>query len=136
MKPSRIFTKAKSWTLPSMAQMSREPSASTPTEGLELRGPIGGYFVWDADMGGPLLLAAGGSGVVPLRAMLRHRAASSAQVAAKLIYSSRTWEDIIFREELERLGASSNGPKVNPHADDEPAARMERLWAPVQRTGP
>jgi ferredoxin-NADP reductase len=83
-----------------------------PGDALELRGPIGGYFVWEADMGGPLLLVAGGSGIVPLRAMLRHRAASSPQVAAKLIYSSRTWEDIIFREELERLGASSNGPGV------------------------
>jgi ferredoxin-NADP reductase len=81
-------------------------------DALELRGPIGGYFVWEADMGGPLQLVAGGSGVVPLMAMLRHRAASSSHVAAKLIFSSRSFEDIIFREELERLSTSANGPEV------------------------
>jgi ferredoxin-NADP reductase len=83
-----------------------------PGDALELRGPIGGYFVWEANASGPLLLVAGGSGIVPLMAMLRHRAASSSEVAVKLIYSSRTWEDIIFREELERLSVSSNGPEV------------------------
>jgi ferredoxin-NADP reductase len=79
---------------------------------LELRGPIGGYFVWEADTGGLLLLLAGGSGIVPLMAMLRHRAASRSKAAARLIYSSRTWEDVIFRDELERLSASSHGPEV------------------------
>jgi ferredoxin-NADP reductase len=81
-------------------------------DALELRGPIGGYFVWEPNTGGPLLLVAGGSGIVPLMAILRHRAASSSPVAVKLVYSSRTWEDIIFRDELERLSASSNGPEV------------------------
>ncbi len=70
---------------------------------LELRGPIGGYFVWDVSLGGPLLLVAGGSGVVPLLAMLRHRAAAGSDVPARLLFSSRTWQDVIFREELERL---------------------------------
>jgi len=79
---------------------------------LELRGPIGGYFVWEAGMGGPLLLVAGGSGVVPLMAMLRHRAGSNSKAASKLIYSSRAWEDVIFRDELERLSASPDGPEV------------------------
>ncbi|TME63791.1 MAG: oxidoreductase, partial [Chloroflexi bacterium] len=60
----------------------------------EVRGPIGGYFVWDAASGGPLLLVAGGSGVVPLMAMLRHRAASRANVPARLLYSSRTFDDV------------------------------------------
>jgi ferredoxin-NADP reductase len=78
-----------------------------PGDPLELRGPIGGYFVWEIEMGGPLLLVAGGSGVVPLMAMLRHRAASRSEVAAKLIYSSRTREDIIFRDELEQFAARS-----------------------------
>ena len=72
----------------------------------ELRGPIGGWFVWDADGAtDPLLLVAGGSGVVPLMAMLRHRRAAGSIVPAKLLYSSRTVEDIIYREELETLGA-------------------------------
>ena len=81
-------------------------------DALELRGPIGGYFVWEARMGGPLLLVAGGSGIVPLTAMLRHRAATASTVPARLIYSSRTWEDIIFREELERLSSGPDGPEV------------------------
>ena len=79
---------------------------------LELRGPIGGYFVWEAQMGEPLLLVAGGSGVVPLMAMLRHRAASGATVGARLVYSSRSWEDVIYRDELEQLASVPNGPEV------------------------
>jgi ferredoxin-NADP reductase len=72
-----------------------------PGDGLELRGPIGGYFVWDAEEGSPLLLVAGGSGVVPLRAMLRHRQRSGSDVPARLLYSSRTLEDVIYRTELD-----------------------------------
>jgi ferredoxin-NADP reductase len=78
---------------------------------LELRGPIGGYFVWEAALGGPLLLVAGGSGIVPLMAMLRHRAtalvAESMQarhdVPARLLYSARRWDDVFYRRELARL---------------------------------
>jgi ferredoxin-NADP reductase len=69
----------------------------------EIRGPIGGYFVWEPDRGGPLLLVAGGSGVVPLMAMARHRAATGSTVPARLLLSSRTWEDAIYRDELARL---------------------------------
>src|SRR5689334_22050084 len=65
---------------------------------IEVRGPIGGYFVWEAAMGGPLLLVAGGSGLVPLMAMLRHRMAAGAAVATRLLYSSRTPEDVIYRD--------------------------------------
>jgi ferredoxin-NADP reductase len=83
-----------------------------PGDVIELRGPIGGYFVWEARIGGPLLLVAGGSGIVPLMAMLRHRAASGSTEPARLIYSSRSFEDIIFREELERLTARSDGVEV------------------------
>ena len=72
---------------------------------LELRGPIGGFFVWDRSFGGPLLLIAGGSGVVPLRAILRHRAAARSDVPARLLYSSRTLEDVIYGDELNRLAA-------------------------------
>ena len=83
-----------------------------PGDVIELRGPIGGYFVWEARIGGPLLLVAGGSGIVPLMAMLRHRTASGSTEPARLIYSSRSFEDIIFREELERLSARSDGVEV------------------------
>ena len=72
----------------------------------ELRGPIGGYFVWDHDGSTePLFLVAGGSGVVPLMAMLRHRRAVGSTVPAKLLYSSRSLDDVIYRDELDRLGA-------------------------------
>jgi ferredoxin-NADP reductase len=73
-------------------------------DGLELRGPIGGYFVWDGDDGAPLLLLGGGSGVVPLRAMLRHRQRSGSPVSARLLYSARTLADVIYRRELDAVG--------------------------------
>lgn len=73
---------------------------------LELRGPIGGYFTWNVANGGPLLLIAGGSGIVPLMAMLRHRAAQDSTVPTRLLYSSRDFDDIIYRTELERLTAA------------------------------
>jgi ferredoxin-NADP reductase len=72
---------------------------------LELRGPIGGYFVWDTADGGPLLLLAGGSGIVPLRAMLRHRERTGSTVPVRLLYSSRSLPDVIYRAELDKLGA-------------------------------
>jgi ferredoxin-NADP reductase len=73
---------------------------------LELRGPIGGYFVWEPGSGGPLLLVSGGSGIVPLMAMLRHRAASGGGEPTRLLHSSRTVADVLYREELERLAAA------------------------------
>lgn len=76
---------------------------------IELRGPIGGHFVWDFPDGGPLVLVGGGSGIVPLMAMLRHRALASADVRrslpARLLYSSRAWSEVIYRDELARLAA-------------------------------
>jgi ferredoxin-NADP reductase len=74
-------------------------------DSLELRGPIGGYFAWEQSLGGPLFLVAGGSGIVPLRAMLRHRAAIGSSVPARLLYSSRSLEDVIYRDDLDRLAA-------------------------------
>jgi len=73
---------------------------------VEVRGPIGGYFVWEPDLGGPLLLIAGGSGVVPLMAMLRERSASASSVPAVLLTSARTVEDLIYRDELTALAAA------------------------------
>jgi len=70
---------------------------------IELRGPIGGYFVWEPSQGGPLFLVAGGSGVVPLMAMIRVRAAAKSNAQTRLLFSSRSWDDVIYREELERL---------------------------------
>ena len=74
-----------------------------PGDLVELRGPVGGYFVWDDSLGGPLLLIGGGSGVVPLRAMLRHHQASGSTVPVRMLYSARTLDDVIYRNELERL---------------------------------
>lgn len=74
---------------------------------VELRGPIGGYFAWDVADGGPLLLVGGGSGVAPLMAMIRQRAAAGSDVATRLLYSSRSFEEIIYREELDRLAIES-----------------------------
>jgi ferredoxin-NADP reductase len=69
----------------------------------EVRGPIGGYFVWRSEAADPLLLVGGGSGVVPLRAMLRHRTRSASRIPARLLYSSRSLADVIYRAELEQL---------------------------------
>jgi ferredoxin-NADP reductase len=70
---------------------------------IELRGPVGGYFVWEPASGGPLLLVGGGSGVVPLMAMIRARDAVVGDAEARLLASSRGWDEIIYREELDRL---------------------------------
>ena len=70
---------------------------------IELRGPVGGYFVWEPSLGGPVLLAGGGSGVVPLMAMVRLRAATGRDAEMRLLLSSRGWDDVIYRDELERL---------------------------------
>lgn len=75
---------------------------------LELRGPIGGWFVWEPQDGGPLLLAGGGSGVVPLAAMLRERVRAGSSVPAQLILSARTQADVYYRGELERLVAADD----------------------------
>jgi len=79
---------------------------------IEVRGPIGGYFVWDASMAEPLLLIAGGSGVVPLMSMLRHRAAAGANNPTALLYSSRSFDDVIYSNELDSLSKANGGPQI------------------------
>ncbi|HTU27796.1 MAG TPA: ferredoxin reductase [Solirubrobacteraceae bacterium] len=74
-----------------------------PGDELEVRGPIGGYFAWEDRMTGPVLLVGGGSGVVPLRSMLRHHRASQSTLETRLIYSVRSPEDVIYRDELTEL---------------------------------
>jgi ferredoxin-NADP reductase len=83
---------------------------------VELRGLIGGYFVWSANdeknEGLALFLVAGGSGIAPLMAMIRHRAYAVKKVPTKLLYSSRSFEDVIYREELDRLARNDSSLSV------------------------
>ena len=100
---------------------------------LELRGPIGGYFNWRNENGGPLLLIAGGSGLVPLMAMLRHRAATASTVDARLLLSARSLEDVLYREELGKL-AAGDGLAVHYTLTREPPAGLGRV-RPADRCG-
>jgi ferredoxin-NADP reductase len=118
-----------------------------PRDLLELRGPVGGYFTWDsARDGGPLFLVAGGSGVVPLMCMLRHRAATRNHVPVRLLYSSRTLEEIFYRDELQRMAAGDADLKIVATLTREQPAdwrghtgRIDRdllvsvAWSPQQR---
>jgi len=83
-----------------------------PGDRIEVRGPIGGYFIWDGATNEPLLLIAGGSGIVPLMAMLRHRAARAIKPPARLLYSARSFEDIIYYDKLENLLKEKDGLKI------------------------
>jgi len=81
-------------------------------DGLEIRGPIGGYFVWEARDMRPVFLAAGGSGVVPLMAIIRHRIAVGSSTPMRLLYSSRSLDDVIYRVELDQVAANDNGIEI------------------------
>jgi ferredoxin-NADP reductase len=94
-----------------------------PGDSIDVRGPIGGHFIWRAEDGGPILLIGGGSGVVPLMAMLRYRATMAPVTPALLVYSARTWEELIFREEL--LSAAAREPNL--------ALRVTTTRGPRQR---
>ena len=91
---------------------------------LELRGPIGGHFAWSVKDGGPLMCIGGGSGIVPLMAMLRHRATASEEIRraipARLLYSSRSWSELIYRDELARLAAADPSLIVSHTITREP----------------
>ena len=112
---------------------------------LELRGPVGGYFVWEESFSGPLLLLGGGSGVVPLRSMLRHHRATESTVPARLLYSARSLPEVIYRAEL--IGMRGNGmvdirftlTREQPEGWDGYARRIDRdlleevAWLPSER---
>jgi ferredoxin-NADP reductase len=85
-----------------------------PGDELELRGPVEGYFVWESSLGGPLLLVAGGSGVVPFRAMLRHHRLIASAQPVWLLYLARSLPTVIYREELMRLRCGRRQPDADP----------------------
>jgi ferredoxin-NADP reductase len=95
---------------------------------IELKGPLGGHFVWDADQAGPVILIGGGSGVVPLVSMVRHRAASGSSVPVALLYSSRNWDEVIFRDELLALDDRRGGFDLTLTLTRE-AARRDKDFA-------
>ena len=78
----------------------------SPGDPLEIRGPVGGWFVWRPDQPGPVQLIAGGSGVVPLMAMLRTHAAAGSEAPARMLYSVRRPAAVIYRDELARRSAA------------------------------
>lgn len=115
---------------------------------IEVRGPIGGHFVWRPVDGGPVLLVAGGSGIAPLMAMVREWEASAAKTAIKLVYSARTWEELAFRDELLALkaakpnfsltfsttrGAPQRATDFNRRLDRELWSRILASWAKAPR---
>jgi ferredoxin-NADP reductase len=110
-----------------------------PGDDLELRGPIGGYFVWQEALGGPLLLVAGGSGVVPLRAMLRHHRATASDIPVRLVYSSRTRGDLIYRDELADYETTITLTREQPPGWSgrtgrvDPDLLAETAWPPSER---
>ena len=107
---------------------------------LELRGPIGGYFVWDPAQAGPLLLLAGGSGIVPIRAILREWAAAGGPVPVRVLYSARSLERVIYREELQHSEADVRIALTRDWPDDWPGLRgradaellQQLAWPPEQ----
>jgi len=117
-----------------------------PSDLLELRGPVGGWFAWEARDGGPLLLIGGGSGLVPLMAMLRHRAAAANSVPARLLVSARSLEDLLYARELEAMARVNAGFQLfRTLTRDAPAGwdgyrrRIDRAmldeiaWTPAER---
>lgn len=92
-----------------------------PGDEIELRGPIGGHFMWSVGDGGPLALVGGGSGVVPLASMVRHRAARASTVPVALVYSARTVADLLYGEELAGLGARGDGFHYFPTLTRDPS---------------
>jgi ferredoxin-NADP reductase len=110
-----------------------------PGDEVELRGPIGGYFVWRQSLGGPLLLVGGGSGVVPLRAMLRHHRAIASETPVRLLYSARMRSDLLYRAELEEFETTITLTREQQQGWDGRTGRIDRdllaevAWPPAER---
>jgi ferredoxin-NADP reductase len=110
-----------------------------PGDELELRGPVGGYFVWRESLGGPLLLVGGGSGVVPLRAMLRHHRVVESEIPARLLYSARTRNDLIYHSELGDYETTVTLTREQPDGWNGRTGRVDRdllaevAWPPDER---
>ncbi len=117
-------------------------------DSIEVRGPIGGHFIWRPEDGGPLLLVAGGSGVAPLMAMLRLRAVAARDLPALLVYSARTWDEVIFRDELLEMemrdpalrivvattrGAPVRSGDLGRRVDGEALAAVLAVWGHAPR---
>jgi ferredoxin-NADP reductase len=102
---------------------------------IDLRGPIGGHFMWSVDDGGPLLLVGGGSGVVPLASMLRHRAARRSVVPAVLIHSARAAADLVYADELREMDARGDGfhfvPTLTRERNAPAGVRTGRIDRPL-----
>src|SRR4051812_8422530 len=102
---------------------------------IELRGPLGGHFIWPGPTDKPVLLIGAGSGVVPLMSMIRHRRASAEPVPVALLLSSRTWGDVLFRDELLELESSLPDFELAIALTREPATRgadfSRRIDAPM-----
>ena len=99
---------------------------------IELRGPIGGHFTWRVEQGGPLLLVAGGSGLVPLMSMLRHRAARGSTIDTRLLVSARSAQDVLYRDELMQL-ARGEGLAIHFTLDAQPTRGLDRLGSSCRR---
>ena len=116
-----------------------------PGDQIELRGPVGGYFVWEEPLGGPLLLIAGGSGVAPFRSILRHHRATGSTVPVRMLYSARSLAEVIYREELVRIDADGvidirlTLTRERPHGWRGYARRIDRellaevAWPPSEQ---
>ena len=115
-------------------------------ERMELRGPIGGYFVWEPDRGGPLLLVAGGSGIAPLMAMLRDRLRAGGDVPVRMLLSWRSGDDVIYADELNAIARDATGVEIThtftrsaPDGWTGRTGRLERealaalAWTPSER---
>jgi ferredoxin-NADP reductase len=94
-------------------------------DAVEIKGPLGGHFVWEIEDGGPLLLVGGGSGLVPLMAMVRRRAEAGARTPMHLLLSARTPQDVLFHEELEELGRRGDGFGFTLALTRAPASRAQ-----------
>ncbi len=102
---------------------------------VEIRGPIGGRFIWEARDGGPILLLGGGSGLVPLMAMIRHRAEIGSRAPMLLLLSARSWADLLYRDEILALAARRDGFDaafaVTREATPRPGHYTRRLDPPM-----